>query len=191
MDSEPHPPEHAARETSAAGSRARLESVSIRGFRSLADVQLSGLGDVTVLIGANGSGKSNVMRFFEMLSWMVRSQKLEQFVALQGGADDQLFMCNKVTPRMEANIRLATPDGVNEYSFALAYGAPDRFVFTEERLRFSRDGIEGHAPWQSAGSGHTEARIHAAAQGRLSGVDATAACAPAGRSAVRDSRRDQ
>ncbi|WP_419837616.1 AAA family ATPase [Candidatus Poriferisodalis sp.] len=175
MDSEPHLREHAIRETSAAESRSRLESVSIRGFRSLADVQLTGLGDVTVLIGANGSGKSNVMRFFEMLSWMVRSQKLEQFVALQGGADDQLFMGNKVTPRMEANIRLATPDGVNEYSFALAYGAPDRFVFTEERLRFSRDGIEGHAPWQSAGSGHTEARIHSAAQGRLSGVNATTA----------------
>ena len=70
MDSEPHLREHATHETSAAESRARLESVSIRGFRSLADVHLSGLGDVTVLIGANGSGKSNAMRFFEMLSWM-------------------------------------------------------------------------------------------------------------------------
>ena len=138
MDSEPDQRDHATPGEGSAESRSRLESVSVRGFRSLADVELSDLGDVTVLIGANGSGKSNVIRFFEMLSWMLRSQNLEQFVALQGGADDQLFMGNKVTPRMEADIRLATPDGVNEYSFALSYGAPDRFVFTEERPAFQR-----------------------------------------------------
>ena len=171
MDSEPDQRDHGTPETGSAESRSRLESVSVRGFRSLADVELSDLGDVTVLIGANGSGKSNVIRFFEMLSWMLRSRNLEQFVALQGGADDQLFMGNKVTPRMEADIRLATPDGVNEYSFALSYGAPDRFVFTEERLRFSRDDTEGHAPWQSVGSGHTEARIHSAAQDGLPDIN--------------------
>lgn len=171
MDSEPDQRDHATPGTGSAESRSRLESVSVRGFRSLADVELSDLGDVTVLIGANGSGKSNVIRFFEMLSWMLRSQNLEQFVALQGGADDQLFLGNKVTPRMEADIRLATPDGVNEYSFALSYGAPDRFVFTEERLRFSRDDTEGQVPWQSVGSGHTEAKIHSAAQGSLPDVN--------------------
>ena len=124
MDSEPDQRDHATPGEGSAESWSRLESVSVRGFRSLADVELSDLGDATVLIGANGSGKSNVIRFFEMLSWMLRSQNLEQFVALQGGADDQLFMGNKVTPRMEADIRLATPDGVNEYSFALSYGGP-------------------------------------------------------------------
>ena len=175
MDSEPDQRDHATPGEGSAESWSRLESVSVRGFRSLADVELSDLGDATVLIGANGSGKSNVIRFFEMLSWMLRSQKLEQFVALQGGADDQLFMGNKVTPRMEADIRLATPDGVNEYSFALSYGAPDRFVFTEERLRFSRDDTEGQAPWQSVGSGHTEARIHSAAQGGLPDINSTTA----------------
>ena len=29
----------------------------------------------TVLIGANGSGKSNFMRFFEMLSWMLKTEE--------------------------------------------------------------------------------------------------------------------
>ena len=49
-------------------SATRIESVRIQGFRSLADVELSGLGGATVMIGANGSGKSNFMRFFEMTS---------------------------------------------------------------------------------------------------------------------------
>ena len=38
-----------------------IESIRVRGFRSLADVELSGLGPATVLIGHNGSGKSNVL----------------------------------------------------------------------------------------------------------------------------------
>lgn len=55
---------------------AKIENISIRGFRSLADVKLEGLPPVAVLIGANASGKSNVMRFFEMLGWMLRSSRL-------------------------------------------------------------------------------------------------------------------
>lgn len=175
MDGEPDQRDHATPETRSAESRPRLESVSVRGFRSLDDVELSDLGDATVLIGANGSGKSNVIRFFEMLNWMLRSRDLEQFVALQGGADDQLHMGNKVTPRAEADLCLTTPDGAVEYSFALSYGAPDRFVFTEERLRFSPDDTEGQAPWQSLGSGHTEARIHLAARDGLPDVNSTTA----------------
>ena len=42
-------------------SAGRIESVRIRGFRSLADVELSGLQNANVLIGANGSGKSNCL----------------------------------------------------------------------------------------------------------------------------------
>ena len=42
---------------------ARIESAGIRGFRSLADVNVEDLLPVAVL-GANGSGKFNVMRFF-------------------------------------------------------------------------------------------------------------------------------
>ena len=67
-----------------------IEQVQIRGFRSLADGHLAGLPMATVLIGANGSGKSNFIRFSEMLSWMVGPRKLAEFVERQGGTDDQL-----------------------------------------------------------------------------------------------------
>ena len=77
----------------------RIESVRIRGFRSLADVELTNLRNANVLIGANGSGKSNFIRFFEMMSWMLRSRQLGEFVERHGGADDQLYGGNRVTPR--------------------------------------------------------------------------------------------
>ena len=80
----------------------RIESVRIRGFRSLADIHLSDIPGATVLIGPNGSGKSNFMRFFEMLGWMLGPHRLAEFIDRQGGADDQLFGGSQQTPGMEA-----------------------------------------------------------------------------------------
>ena len=143
---------------------ARLESVRIRGFMSLANVALSDLGTTSVLIGSNGSGKSNFMRFFEMLSWMLRSARLGEFVERYGGADDQLYGGNGTTPRMEAELALRTESGRNEYRFSLAHAHPDRFMFAEEAFRFSRQDRGTEAPWNYLGSGHREAAIVEAAQ---------------------------
>ena len=141
-----------------------IESVHIKGFRSLADVEILAMPRAAVLIGANGSGKSNFVRFFEMLSWMLRSRRLAEFVEMHGGADDQLFGGNSVTPRLTAKIGMRTDSGLNEYRFALSYAHPDRFLFTEEELRFSRNDFPTEAWWQSLGSGHSEAMIVEAAQ---------------------------
>ena len=54
-----------------------------------------------MLIGANGAGKSNLIRFFEMMSWMLKSGRLVEFITLQGGPTTSYFAGSSVSPRME------------------------------------------------------------------------------------------
>ncbi len=62
----------------------RIRSVSIQGFRSLKSIENLELPQLTVLIGGNGAGKSTLIRFFEMLSWMLKSKNLQEFVMRHG-----------------------------------------------------------------------------------------------------------
>lgn len=93
---------------------AHIERIQVQGFRSLADVELSPGAGANVLIGANGSGKSNFVKFFSMLSWMLKSRQLAEFVGMEGGADDQLHGGNDTTPRLDAEIAIRTGTGRND-----------------------------------------------------------------------------
>ena len=146
------------------GDRSHIERIHIRGFRSLADVKLRLPAGASVLIGANSSGKSNFVRFINMLGWMLRSRSLGEFVNREGGADDQLHGGSETTPRLDAEIAMRTDTGLNEYRFTLAVAHPDQLIFTEEAFRYSRDDLAGEAGWTHLGSGHREARIVEAGQ---------------------------
>ena len=142
---------------------ATIQSVHIQGFRSLADVRIDGLPQVSVLIGANASGKSNFIRFFELLTWMIKSRRLAEFVALQGGADDQLFRGRRVTPLIDATVSIRTDQGHIRYMFSLAWSQGDRFFFRDEVIRSFGIDSETDGSWQRLGRAHGEARIGEAA----------------------------
>ncbi len=126
----------------------RIQRVSIEGFRSLAKIENLELPLLTVLIGANGAGKSNFIRFFDMLSWMLRGQNLQEFILRQGGGDDQLYMGVRKTPRLNAEIRIETHLGFNDYRFGLAHlSAGDTLMFVQESYRYSDRKRGNEAPW--------------------------------------------
>lgn len=110
-----------------------IDRVRIRGFRSLADVEAK-LPRLAVLIGANGSGKSNFIRFFELMHCMA-SRRLSEFVARHGGADDQLFAGSKRTQEISATVSAITGKGRIEYDFSLRYAQPDSLMVTKELFR--------------------------------------------------------
>lgn len=144
--------------------RGRITTVSIEGFRSLQRIENLELPQLTVLIGSNGAGKSNFIRFFEMLSWMLKSQKLQSFVDTHGGGDDQFFLGARKTPRMNAEIRIETQQGYNDYRFGLLHlSAGDSVMVVDEAYRCTDKTMPGESEW-SLLDGGKEAQLALAAQ---------------------------
>lgn len=135
----------------------RIASVTVRGFRSLANIENLELPQLTVLIGANGAGKSNFIRFFDMLGWMLRGQNLQEFIARNGGGDDQLFMGARITPNIKAEINIESSNKLtSSYRFSLTHiSAGDSLIFTDEAYRYNQP----KNPWYSLKSNGKEARI--------------------------------
>ena len=143
-----------------------IESLRVRGFRSLSDIELSGLPPAAVLIGPNGSGKSNILRFLDLLRHMLRHRQLGRFVERHGGAGDQLFGGAETTDRITAEVTLKIDGERYDYHFVLEYAHPDRFFFGEEAFRRRSNGHPAAKGWQDLGSGHREANLVLAAQSR-------------------------
>ena len=87
-----------------------LESISIKGFKSIRDVEVE-LRDINVLIGANGSGKSNFIEVLEFLQ-AINAGNLQRYVARAGGADRLLHFGSKTTEMIEIEIRFQSPRDV-------------------------------------------------------------------------------
>lgn len=66
-----------------------LRSLRVRGFRSISDLTLDLSSDVTLLVGANGSGKSNLVGAFELLGRIVDGQ-LTSHLLRSGGIGNLL-----------------------------------------------------------------------------------------------------
>jgi predicted ATPase len=130
-----------------------VKSVTIKGFKSIRDLEAFEFRPVNVLIGANGAGKSNFIGFFRLLRELVE-EKLQVHIRTQeGGADACLFMGPKITKKFEAELSF----GSNGYRFALAPTTDNRFVFSQETTIFH--GIYVDESRTSLGSGHEEAKL--------------------------------
>jgi predicted ATPase len=73
-----------------------LNYITIRGFKSIASIEGLALRKINVVIGANGSGKSNFIGAFDFLQ-AIRDRRLKEYVALAGGAEKILHFGSKNT----------------------------------------------------------------------------------------------
>lgn len=154
-----------------------IESLSVRGFRSLADINLTDLTPATVLIGPNGTGKSNILRFLYLLPYMV-ARRLAHFVEQYGGASDQLFGGSDATDQIQAEITLKSGTTRYDYRFTLEYAYPGRLIFGEEAFRRRAGKDHKDTKWHDLGSAHREANLVLAAQSNeFPHLDKTAATA--------------
>ncbi len=128
-----------------------IKKLTIKGFKSIRSLKSFEIRPLNVLIGANGSGKSNFVSFFSLLRAMV-DQALQLNVETGGGADAILHQGPKKTKRIVGKVYF----GANGYEFSLLPTADNRLVFGEETVYFAGDYGKSR---EGFGKGHTEAKL--------------------------------
>ena len=127
-----------------------IESIKIKGFRSIKSLDLT-LEPLNVLIGSNGSGKSNFINYFRFFSGIV-NRNLEHWVNTQGGANRILTYGIKETDTLSSSIRFQP----YTYDFKLSATVDDRLIFLDENLCLKDQEAE------FLGKGHSESKVKAA-----------------------------
>ena len=68
-----------------------IRKISIRGYKSIRELDDFSLTNLNVLIGANGAGKSNFISFFRLLARLMVGE-LNYSIAKSGGPDAMLHL---------------------------------------------------------------------------------------------------
>ena len=135
----------------------RLERISIRGFKSIENLENFEIRPLNILIGANGSGKSNFLSFFSLLRAMggfslpgLPVSGLANYVAVFGGSDTLLF--NGAGQTRSLSVTLETEGQTHEFVLVPAAGQGLCLASGHEDTA-APDGTRpsGHAPRHLAG----------------------------------------
>ena len=143
-----------------------LERIKIEGFKSIRSAEVE-LRSLNVLIGANGSGKSNFIGVFRFLRDLVTGN-LRVHVGQAGGADSLLHFGRKRTDQLALEVVFA-PVGprANGYSCVLVPTTEGGFVFQSE-YAVIHDGSRYPQPYAKLlDQGHVESQLRPAIQDDL------------------------
>ncbi len=118
---------------------AAIREISIKGFRSISAVDRLELRPLNVLIGANGSGKSNFLRALDLYRVVTtRSEWLPDYVRRAGGADCFLHYGSRHTDRIALSLYFGP-----EFSSAQSGYAIQLHPLPNDLLSCT---VAGHAP---------------------------------------------
>ena len=131
-----------------------LETISIHGFKSIRELVDFPLKSLNILIGANGSGKTNFISSFKLINQIVE-ENLQLFIAQQGGANSLLYFGQKVSEFLRIDLKF----GSNGYGAILLPAAGDTFVFGLEEARYQDKSRYSQPFAQNLGSGHRETKL--------------------------------
>ena len=130
----------------------RLERITACGFKSIQSLEDFELGSLNVLIGANGTGKSNLLNLFRMLA-NLSQKRLQFFIKDEGGPDALLFGGRRRTSRLETEMFFE--NGHYQYQFSLEPAA-DSMVFAKEKLLHDLAAETNNVPPDTPTLGGTE-----------------------------------
>jgi len=110
-----------------------LDYISIQGFKSIRSIEKLPLTAINVLVGANGSGKSNFIGAFSFLH-AIREARLQDYVRRAGGAEQVLHFGSKVSK--EIHLHVSFRREVNQYVVHLQPTQDDSLFVTGEAVYF-------------------------------------------------------
>ena len=134
----------------------QLSRMTIEGYKSIKKCDIS-FGKINVLIGSNGSGKSNLISTFSFLQ-NILSKNLQVYAA-QSGVNALLYGGRKVTEEMAFEVFF----GDNSYGFVLIPTDDNRLIFRKEYFGY-------HGSWENESNvarGHSEAMWDAGAHNNI------------------------
>lgn len=116
-------------------SKLPLERLKIKGYKSFEEIDIT-LRQINIIIGANGSGKSNFIKLFTMMNKMI-NKELQNYIAISGGADQILYYGQKTTDKLYLEFWFKRNQSLlNAYMATLIPTAKDTLIFQEERCAF-------------------------------------------------------
>jgi predicted ATPase len=113
-----------------------LKKITISGYKSFGTgscEQAIDLSDINIIIGANGSGKSNFVSFFRMLNNMMTGA-LQLYIGKNGTSENLLYFGSKKTPLIHASLEFENKTNTDIYDFSLVKAINDTLVFSEESI---------------------------------------------------------
>jgi len=112
-----------------------MKRIEIKGYKSIKSINLE-LCPINIFIGANGSGKSNILSFFDFLK-QIYNRNLQEFVALKG-VDTFLHKGDKITEEIFTHLYFEETNG---YSFTLKKGDTG-LIFTKEGMWYGDSPVD-------------------------------------------------
>lgn len=109
----------------------KVSKITIKGFKSIKNLNKFPLDSLNVMIGANGAGKSNFITLFKMLNEIVE-ERLQNFVQKSGGANELLYFGSKTTQSLEIRVDF----GPNAYWLKLTPTVEDQLFFEDESCSY-------------------------------------------------------
>ena len=110
-----------------------IKSVRIANFRSFDDFELD-LGQFNVIVGANASGKSNLLHVFRFLK-DIADHGLKDAISLQGGVD---FLTNARIGRAQPLSVTITADADERFTLRATTMSPIEAQFDRTRIWVER-----------------------------------------------------
>lgn len=110
-----------------------IDWITVEGFRSIKSIEKLILGPINVVIGSNGSGKSNFIGVFSFLH-AIREGRLQEYVKKAGGANQVLHFGSRVTSQIR--IQLAFWSESNLYEIVLVPTADEDLIPLRETASY-------------------------------------------------------